>query len=137
MEGEFIETSYQAFEVVPQVMPVDSPVTPKVTRVPSKIASLKDARDVVEEGGCTVWGQLPDFPFKSDRTSLGFTSKGQKMIHCERVGGSPLRINKNEVHAIEEVNGDFDINNWIFPTLGDGLNNWTIEDVIPIFFRQE
>src|ERR1051325_9601663 len=111
MEGEFIETSYQAFEVVPQVMPVDSPVTPKVTRVPSKMASLKDARDVVEEGGCTVWGQLPDFPFKSDRTSLGFTSKGQKMIRHERASGPLFRINKNGVHAIEDDDGDFGINN--------------------------
>src|ERR1044072_7941029 len=105
MEGEFIETPCQAFEVVPRVMPADTPVTPKITRVPPKMASLKDAKSVVEEGGCTIWGQLPDFPFKSDKTGLGFTSKGQKMIHRKRANGSPFRINKNGVHAIKDDNG--------------------------------
>src|ERR1044072_5386421 len=99
MEGEFIETPCQAFEVAPRVMPVDSSVTPKVARVPPKMASLIDVKVVVEEGGCTVWGQLPEFPFKSDKTGLGFTSKGQKLIHRERAGGPPFRINKNGVYA--------------------------------------
>src|ERR1051325_3442273 len=80
MEGKFIETPCQAFEAIPRVMHVDSPVTPEVTRVPPKMASLKDAKAAVQEGGCTIWGQLPDFPFKSDKTGLGFTIKGQKMI---------------------------------------------------------
>ena len=51
MEGEFIETPCQVFEAIPRVMLVDFPVTPKV---PSKMASLEDARSVFEEGGCTV-----------------------------------------------------------------------------------
>src|ERR1051325_6993897 len=106
MEGEFIETPCQNFEAIPRVIPVDSPVTPTVTRVPPKMASLKDARVVVEEGDCTDWGQLPDFPFKSDKTGLGFTSKGQKMIRRECAGGSPFCINKNGVHAIEDDDGD-------------------------------
>src|ERR1051325_23571 len=118
MEGEFIETPCQAFEVVPRVMHVDSPVTPKVTRVPPKMASLKDARSVVEEGGCTVWVQFPDFPFKYDKFGLGFTSKGQKMVRREHADGPPFRIRRNKVHAIEDDDGDFDINNWIFPTIG-------------------
>ena len=80
MEGEFIETPCQAFEAISRVMPVDSPVTPEVTRVLPKMASLKDAKVAVKEGGHTIWGQLPDLPFKSDKTSLGFTTKGQKMI---------------------------------------------------------
>ena len=39
IEGEFIETPCQAFKAVPRVRPVDSPVTPEVTRVPAKMAS--------------------------------------------------------------------------------------------------
>src|ERR1051325_11385991 len=109
-------------------MPVDAHVTPKITRVPPKMASLKDASVVVEEGGCTVWGQFPDFPFKSDKFGLGFTSKGQKMIRHERASGPPLRINRYGVYAIEDDDRDFDINNWIFPTIGGELNNWMVKD---------
>ena len=98
------------------------------------MASLKDAKATVEVGECTVWGQLPDLPFKSDKTGLGFTSKGQKTIHREHASRPPFRINKDGVHAIEDDDGDFDFNNWIFPTPGGGLNNWKTEDVIPISF---
>ena len=57
MDGEFIETPFQNFEEVPQIMDIaettDSPL--KVTKSPLKMASLKDARPVVEEGGSTIW----------------------------------------------------------------------------------
>ena len=86
MEGEFFETPCQAFKTVPRVMPVDSPVTPKVAKIPPRMASLKVAQAAVKEGSRTVWGQLPDLPFKSDKTGLGFTTKGQKMIRRERGG---------------------------------------------------
>src|ERR1043165_9626808 len=109
MEGEFIETPYQAFEAVPRAMPVDSPIISEVTRVPPKMASLKDAKAVVEEGGCFVWGQIPDLPFKFDKTGLGLTIKGQKMIRHERAGKLPVRISKDGVHAIEDSDKDFDI----------------------------
>ena len=137
MEGELVETPCQAFEAIPRVMLVDSPITLEVTRVPPKMASLKDAKVVVEEGGCTIWGQLPDFPLKSDKTGLGFTTKGQKMIRRERVGKLPFHISKNRVHAVEDDNSDFNISNWIFPTPDIGLSNWKTEDVIPISFRRE
>src|ERR1051325_1112796 len=135
MEGEFFETPCQAFEAVPRVMPVDSPVTPEVTNVPPRMASLKDAQVAVEEGGRTIWGQLPDLSFKSDKTGLGFTTKGQKMIRRERPGKLPFRISKDRVHAIEDNDSDFDISDWIFPTPDNGLSNWKTEDVIPISFR--
>src|ERR1051325_6134107 len=137
MEGEFFETPCQAFEAVPRVMPVDSPVTPEVTNVPPRMASLKDAQVAVEEGGRAIWGQLPDLPFKSDKIGLGFTTKGQKMIHRERASKLPFHISKNGVHAIEDDDNDFNINNWIFPTPDNGLGNWKTEDVIPISSRQE
>ena len=40
---------------------------PKITKPPLKMASLKDAKAVIEEGGCTIWGQLPDIPYKSNK----------------------------------------------------------------------
>ena len=118
-------------------MPVDSPVAPEVTQAPPRMASLKDAQAAVEEGGSTIWGQLPDLPFKSDKTGLGFTIKGQKMIRHERAGQLPFRISQNGVHTIEDDDSDSDISKWIFPTLNNGLSNWKTEDVIPISFRQE
>ena len=50
------------------------------TKPPLKMASLKDAKAVVEEGGCTIWGQLPDFPHKIDKFGLGFTSGAQRVV---------------------------------------------------------
>ncbi|XP_058774215.1 uncharacterized protein LOC131648479 [Vicia villosa] len=74
---EGFETPRQAFELVPQVVSETKPVktVPKVTRIPPTMASLKDARAVVEEGGCTIWGQLPDILYKSDKWGLGCTAK--------------------------------------------------------------
>ena len=136
MEGEFFETPCQAFETVPRVMPVDSPVTPEITQAQPSMASLKDAQAAVEEGS-TIWGQLPDLPFKFDKTGLGFTIKGQKMIRRERAGQLPFRVSQSGVHAIGDDENNFDISKWIFPTPDNGLSNWKTEDVIPISFSQE
>ena len=64
------------FEEVPQTMEVTKVVSqvPKITRPLLKISSLKDAKEVIEEGGCTIWGQLPYIPYKSENFGLGFTS---------------------------------------------------------------
>ena len=76
MDDEFFETPFQTFEVIPQTTHVDKagPTVPKVSSIPQKMASLKDARVVIEEGGCIIWGQLLDIPYKSDKFGLGFTS---------------------------------------------------------------
>ena len=50
MNREFIETPCQNFEEVPQILASTEVTTNKP---PLKMASLKDARVVVEEGGCT------------------------------------------------------------------------------------
>ena len=75
MDMEFIVTPCQNFEVIPQTATEDVSAIPKVTRVPPIMASLKDARIVVEEGGCTTWGQLLEIPYKSDKFGLGFTAE--------------------------------------------------------------
>ncbi|XP_058752426.1 uncharacterized protein LOC131625597 [Vicia villosa] len=77
--GETFESPRQAFELVPQVIPGAKPAhnVPKVARIPPTMASLKGARAVVEEVGCTIWGQLPDIPYKSNKWGLGCTAKDQ------------------------------------------------------------
>ena len=73
MDGEFIETPCQAFEVISHAAIKDVSAIPKATRTPHKMVSLKDVGETIEEGGCTIWGQLPDIHYKSDKFGLGFT----------------------------------------------------------------
>ena len=131
MDGEFIETPCQAFKVIPPMIVVAEgmPATPRM-------ASLKDARAVVEDGGCTIWGQLPDIPYKYDKFGLGFTSKEQKEFRHARAREPPLRISDNEVNALEDTNSNGDLEDWIFPTSDGGLNNWRAKDFISILFNQ-
>ena len=77
MDGDFIETPCQAFEVVPPMVAATkiSYDIPKTDEVMPSMVSLKDARTVVEDRSCTIWGQLADIPFKADKFGLGFTAK--------------------------------------------------------------
>ena len=102
------------------------------------MASLKDARAVVEEGGCTIWGQLPDIPYKFDKSGLGFTSEAQRAVRRARaIRITNKGVHKDQVNAVEDADSDCDLDSWIFPTIGSGLNNWKAEDIIPISFSQE
>ena len=64
VDDEFIETPCHNFEEVPQTKATNETVTnlPKITRPPLKMDSLKDAKEFIKEGGCIIWGQLPDIP---------------------------------------------------------------------------
>ena len=104
LDGEFIETPFQHFEEVSEEIVATKEVssTPVITRPPPQMSSLKDARAVVEEGGSTIWGKLPDFPFKSDKFGLGFTSTGQKAVRRARAGGPLVKISNQSVNAVED-----------------------------------
>ena len=125
MDGEFIETLCQHFEEVPQIVAATKTVSkaPKITKPPLKMASLKDNTAVVEEGGCTIWSQLPDIPYKSDKFGLDFTSGAQKAICRARAGETPLQISNHGVNAVEDSDDDCDLEERIFPTISGGLNN--------------
>ena len=108
------------------------------------MASLKYAKAVIEEGGCIVWGQLPDIPYKSDKFCLDFISQAQRVICRARAnsGRLPFCINnngvhKNQVNTVEDADSDCDLDSWIFPTTGSGLNNWKAEDFIQISFSRD
>ena len=66
MDREFIETPCQNIEEVPQTVfaTMIASKVPKITRPPLKMTSLKDAKAVVEEGGCIIWGQISNIPYK-------------------------------------------------------------------------
>lgn len=101
------------------------------------MASLKDASVVVEEGGWTIWGQLPDIPYKSDTFGLGFTSEAQRVVrHARAIRITNKGVHKDQVNVVEDADSDCDLSNWIFPTIGSRLNNWKTRDIIPISFSQ-
>ena len=136
LDGEFIETPFQHFEEVSQEVAVTKAVSQilKITRPLLRMSSLKDAKAVVEEGGCTIWGKLPDIPYKSNKFGLGFTSTAQKAVRRARAGGPPLKISNREVNAVEDVEEDGSLEDWIFPTVNGGLRNWEARDFVPITF---
>ena len=65
----------------------------------------------IEEGGCTIWGQLPNIPYKSDKFGLGFTAEGQRVVRHARAGKPLFRISINGVTAIEDADSDCDFDN--------------------------
>ena len=87
---------------------------------------------MVEEGGCTIWGQLPDIPYKSDKFGLGFTSSAQKDVRRARAGGPPLKISNCEVNAVEDGEAGCNLEDWIFSIVNGWLNNWEARDFVPI-----
>ena len=104
---------------------------------PLKMASLKDARAVIEKGECANWGHLADIPYKSDKFGLGFILQAQRAVHRARVEGPLLRISNHGVNALQDNDIDCDMDQWIFPTVSGGLTNWKAKDFVLITFIQE
>ena len=82
-------------------------------------------------------GQLPDIPYKSDKFGLGFTSGAQKAVRRARAGGPPLKISNHRVNTVEDDEDNYDLEEWIFPTVNGGLSNWEAKDFVPITFIQQ
>ena len=99
MDGEFIETPCQNFEEVPQTLASTEVATNKPLM---KMASLKDARAVIKEGGCTNWGQHPDFTHKTEKFGLGFITGAQRAVRRARIGRPPLHISNQGVNDDNE-----------------------------------
>ena len=134
MDREFIETPCHTFEVIPPTTTKDVSAIPKVTRVTLRMASLKDAKVAVEKGGCNIWGQPPDILYKFENFGLGFTTDGQRVVLHARAGRPSFRVSNNGVNVIEDADSDYDLESWIFPTIGNRLSNWNTGDFILIYF---
>ena len=115
MDGEFIETPFQAFEVVPPMVVVTkiSSDIPKADKVVPRMVSLKDAQQVVCNSHSEVWGRIVDPPVNKNRVSLGFSvknDKGKSMKPKSAAGkyqdiflcGVYLHPNVSEINAIVE-----------------------------------
>ena len=131
MDGEFIETPCQNFEEVPQTL---ASTEVAIEEPQMKMASLKDARALIEKGGCANWGQLPDFAHKTDKFGFGFTVEAQRAVRRARTGRPPLHISSQGVNAIEDDEEESDFDSWIYPTTKGGLNNWTTKDFVSVSF---
>ena len=94
------------------------------------MASLEDAKAVVEEGVCTIWGQLPDIPYKSDKFGLGFTIEAQRFVRRARDRRPSFSVRNNGVNAIEDADSDCELDSWIFSTIGNRLSNRKTQDII-------
>ena len=79
------------------------------SKPPLKMASLKDARAVVEEGA-------------------------QRSVRRARIRRPPLYIINRGVNAIEDSEEDSNIDSWIYPTTSNRPSNWTAKDFTPITF---
>ena len=88
-----------------------------------KMSSFKDARAVVEKGGCMNWGQLPDFAQKNNKFGLGFTAEAQRAIRSSRIGRPPVFISNPGVNVIEGDVEDSEFDIWIYPMTNDGPSN--------------
>ena len=132
MDGEFIETPFQHFEEVPPTLASAETVVEE--DFPLKMASLKDARAVIEKGNCANWGQLPDFTQKNDKFGLGFTAEAQRVVRKEKIRKAPVFISNPRVNAIEEDVEEAEFDSWIYPTTSNGPSNWTAKDCTPITF---
>ena len=100
MDGEFIETPCKKFEVISSAAIKYVSSIPKTNRVLHNMASLKDDKATIEEGGCTIWGQLPDIPYKYDKFGLGFTEEGQRVVRRARAGRPQLCISNNKINDV-------------------------------------
>ena len=132
MDGEFIETPFQHFQEVPPTLASAETVIEE--DFPLKMASLKDARAVIEKGECANWGRLPDFTPKTDKFGLGFTAEAQRAVRKAKIGRPPVFITNPGVNAIEGDAEESEFDSWIYPTTDGGLNNWTAKDYIPVTF---
>src|SRR3954464_15025460 len=103
LDDEFIETPCQSFEVVsPDVSTTKHISAIPATKITPTMASLKDAKAVIEEGGCTVWGQLLDVPYKSDKLGLGYANGNQKNDQSPHSRGLMSHFISQRVNAIED-----------------------------------
>ena len=100
------------------------------------MSSLKDAKAVIEDGGCSIWGQLPDIPYKSDKFGLGFTSGAQRAVRRSQAGGPPVKITHHGVNALEDSEEKSNFEDWIFPYCGRRTEQLGGEGLYSHYFHQ-
>ncbi|XP_050916564.1 uncharacterized protein LOC127131691 [Lathyrus oleraceus] len=136
------EEEYMAFKAVQMIK------TPHYEgkRHAVSMSSLKDAREVVENGHPKGWGHVLDLPLKFDKLGLGLNHSQQDVAPDVPKAPSVLTpvkfisagfISNDQANVVgDNDDSDYDIDNWIQPSvLGEELHNWTAEDVIQVMLN--
>ena len=106
------------------------------------MVSFKEAKAIVESGHPTGWGRVLDLPAKFDKLGLGYNpmqdqkgaSSSKSFINFTRGGV----INEGSVLAIGDEKKDNNMERWIrYSASVSKLNNWTVEEIVPVTCRQE
>lgn len=107
------------------------------------MASLKDAKAVVEAGRPEGWGRVVEVEPKFDKFGLGFDPVLCRQILKVPNLATPVRfsnasIGSGQANAVDDSDNEFDIDKWIRPSVpGMELNNWTLEDCVPVTMVKE
>lgn len=136
--GEYHETPCQVFDfVAKREVPTLEERKQEVSMV-----SFKEAKAIVESGHPTGWGRVLDLPAKFDKLGLGYdptqdqkgASSSKSFINFTRGGV----INEGSVLVVGDEKEDNNMDQWIRSSASvPKLNNWTVEEIVPITCSQE
>ena len=107
------------------------------------MASLRDAKDVVEAGRPEGWGSVVEVAPKFNKFGLGFDPILRRQVLKAPNLATPVRfssagIGSGQANAVDDSDNEFDIDKWIRPSVpGMELNNWTSEDCVPVTMAEE
>src|ERR1051325_9583932 len=107
------------------------------------MASLKDAKAVVEAGCPEGWGRVVEVSPKFNKFGLGFDPVLRHQILkasnlAISVRFSSAGISSGQANAVDDSYNEFDVDKWIRPSVpGMELNNWTSEDCVPVTMVKE
>src|ERR1044072_5099710 len=109
----------------------------------SSMASLKDAKAVVEAGHPEGWGSVVEVAPKFNKFGLGFEPVLHHQILKAPNLATPVRfsnagIGSRQTNAVDDSDNEFDIDRWIRPSVPSmELNNWTSEVCVPVTMVKE
>lgn len=128
VEGEIHEIPFQAFDVVHAI------------KIPHVVHAVMESEH--PEG----WGRVLELPTQKDKCGLGFkfdqewrNQKKNSTPETQQVVGpikfiSAGKSTEEDACVVEdEVDNDYDLENWIHPTVpGQKLSNWTSEELVTV-----
>ncbi|XP_050877660.1 uncharacterized protein LOC127081452 [Lathyrus oleraceus] len=142
VEGEIHETPFQAFEVVHAIkIPHVKEKKPEIS-----MSSFKQAQAVMESEHPEGWGRVLELPTRKDKCGLGFkfdqewrnqkknsTPETQQAVGPIKFISAGKSTEEDACVVEDEVDSDYDLENWIHPTVPrQELSNWTSEELITV-----
>ena len=107
------------------------------------MASLRDAKAVVEVGRPEGWGSVVEVAPKFNKFGLGFDPVLHRQLLKASNLATPMKFSSSNIiprqaNEVDDLDNEFDIDKWIRPNVpGLELNNWTSEDCVPVTMVKE